>query len=273
MSVFLCPRAGAIRSKRSSLVVLCSSVSMGDARRDAGRSWTAGQDVAAVGSWRTRPPHVPSHQGVNRRQSGFWPVWKTCPWCPPCPPVEEDETANPRPSCHLIGCHGVHVQRGGACGSGDAASKIPVPGWSGTEFKLVRRAQSCWNWFEMASCPSHLFLLVLLLLTSSSPPPPPPHLLLTTSSSSSPAPPYHLHLLLLTTSSSTSFSSPPPLPHLLHLLLTSSSAPPPPPHLLLHLLLSSSPPPPNQPRTSADVSADTATVIPNVAIATTWSAD
>lgn len=236
MSVFLCPRAGAIRSKRSSLVVLCSSVSMGDARRDAGRSWTAGQDVAAVGSWRTRPPHVPSHQGVNRRQAGFWPVWRTCPWCPPCPPVEEDETANPRPSCHLIGCHGVHVQRGGACGSGDAASKIPVPGWSGTEFKLVRRAQSCWNWFEMASCPSHLFLLVLLLLTSTSSSSPPPHhllLLLTCTSLPPPPPPPHhllLHLLLLTSSSS---SPPPPPAHLLLSSTSSSSPPPPPPPLLL----------------------------------------
>lgn len=48
--LFPSPHADAIRTKRSSLVVLRSSVSMEDKGKDTQRSRTTEQDVAAVGS-------------------------------------------------------------------------------------------------------------------------------------------------------------------------------------------------------------------------------
>lgn len=48
--LFPCPRADAIRTKRSSLVVLRGSVSMEDKGKETQRSRTTEQDVATVGS-------------------------------------------------------------------------------------------------------------------------------------------------------------------------------------------------------------------------------
>lgn len=67
--LFPCPRADAIRTKRSSLVVLRSSVSMEDKGKEAQRSRTTEQDVGAVGSSHEhgRPPplQISLHSNVS----------------------------------------------------------------------------------------------------------------------------------------------------------------------------------------------------------------